>query len=61
MDLGLYAAERIQPRVVAFEEQLFKLRLFLADCFQEDEAWEEAAKQLALVPLTSSTKSRLLS
>jgi len=49
--IGLYALEKIQPRVVAFEEQVSTIRIALAKLYEEEEEWKEAAKILIAIPL----------
>ena len=52
----MFAIEQIQPRLVAFEDQMFQLRVFVADIYQDEEEWLLAAQQLQALPLESSTK-----
>jgi len=52
-DIGLYALEKIQPRVIAFEEQISTIRLDLASVYEDEEEWKEAAKILIAIPLDS--------
>jgi len=51
-----YALERIQPRVVAFEEQVSIIRVELAKLYEEQEEWKEAAKILIAIPLDSGQR-----
>jgi len=50
-DLAVYSLEKIQPRVVAFEDQVTTLRLDLAKVYESEEEWREAAKILSAIPL----------
>jgi len=52
-DIAHYALEKIQPRVVAFEQQVSQIRLALAKLYEEEEEWKEAAKVLIAIPLDS--------
>jgi COP9 signalosome complex subunit 4 len=49
-----FALEKIQPRVVAFEEQISAIRIDLAKLYEEEEEWREAAKVLIGIPLDGS-------
>jgi len=52
-EVAQYALEKIQPRVVAFEQQVSQIRLHLATLYEEEEEWKEAAKVLIAIPLDS--------
>jgi len=45
--------ERLQPRVVSYEEQVTAIREQLADVLIDEEEWNEAAKTLAGIDLDS--------
>lgn len=51
-----YALEKIQPRVVAFEEQVSVIRVDLAKLYEDEEEWKEAAKILIAIPLDSGQR-----
>jgi len=55
-DLGGQLLERIQPRVSSFEEQASTVREHLADVFEKEEDWAQAAKMLAGIPLDSGIR-----
>lgn len=55
-DIALYALERIAGRAVPFEDQVGLYRTFLADIYEREENWREAAKILSGVPLESAQK-----
>eukprot|EP01119_Soliformovum_irregulare_P005515 TRINITY_DN17270_c0_g1_i1.p1 TRINITY_DN17270_c0_g1~~TRINITY_DN17270_c0_g1_i1.p1 ORF type:complete len:389 (+),score=123.92 TRINITY_DN17270_c0_g1_i1:68-1234(+) len=55
-EIALFALEKIQPRVVAFEEQVSVIRLDLATKYEEEEDWREAARILSAIPLDSSQR-----
>ncbi|EFA84954.1 proteasome component region PCI domain-containing protein [Heterostelium album PN500] len=56
MNLSNYVLERIQDRVVAFEEQVSDIRYNLAKLYERQENWREAAKCLMAIPLDSSQR-----
>jgi len=55
-DVAHYALEKIQPRVVAFEEQVSVIRVDLARLYEEEEEWKEAAKILMAIPLDTGQR-----
>ncbi len=55
-DIGLYTLEKVQPRVVAFEEQVSTIRIQLAKIYENEENWREAAKILVAIPLDSGQR-----
>lgn len=48
------ALRAFQPRVVSFEEHVTSIRENLAEIYQDEEEWVEAAKTLAGIPLESA-------
>lgn len=52
--LAHHSLEKIQPRAVAFEEQITQIRLDLADSYQSEEEFKDAAKILMAIPLEST-------
>jgi len=54
--IGHFALEKIQPRVVAFEEQVSIIRVDLAKLYEEEEEWKEAAKILIAIPLDTGQR-----
>eukprot|EP01113_Clastostelium_recurvatum_P013710 TRINITY_DN17328_c0_g1_i1.p1 TRINITY_DN17328_c0_g1~~TRINITY_DN17328_c0_g1_i1.p1 ORF type:complete len:419 (-),score=82.18 TRINITY_DN17328_c0_g1_i1:146-1375(-) len=54
--IGHFTLEKIQPRVVAFEEQVSVVRLALADIYERQEDWREAARILIAIPLDSGQR-----
>ena len=54
---GTHVLALLQPRVVSFEEQDAMIREILADSYQEDEEFLEAAKILAGIQLESSQRT----
>ncbi|KAI0771632.1 hypothetical protein BD413DRAFT_58918 [Trametes elegans] len=47
----------VQPRIVSYEEQVNSLRFQLADIFEEEESWSEAARVLMGISLDSGQRS----
>ena len=56
VEAGQHALQALQSRVVSFEEQDALLREILADAYQEEENYEEAAKVLQGIQLESSQR-----
>jgi COP9 signalosome complex subunit 4 len=55
-EVALYALDRIAARAISFEEQVGFYRNFLADIYEREENWREAAKILCGIPLESAQK-----
>ena len=55
-EVALYALERIAARAISFEDQVGLYRTFLADIYEREENWREAAKTLCGAPLESAQK-----
>lgn len=55
-EVALYALDRIAARAISFEEQVGLYRTFLADIYEREENWREAAKILCGAPLESAQK-----
>ncbi len=55
-EVALYALDRIAARAISFEEQVGLYRTFLADIYEQEENWREAAKILCGAPLESAQK-----
>jgi len=55
-EIAQFALEKIQPRGVAFEEQISVIRVNLAKLYEEEEEWREAAKILMAIPLDTSQR-----
>ena len=57
--VGLYALEKMQPRVLSFEDQVATLRQHLALVYEKEHNWRQAASILVsnigstLCPITS--------
>ncbi|KAJ3277180.1 COP9 signalosome complex subunit 4 [Terramyces sp. JEL0728] len=55
--IWVYALEQLSSRQVPFEEQISVIREKLADIYQEDENWQEAANVLQGIPMESSSRT----
>lgn len=51
-----FALGKIQPRVISFEEQVASIRQHLADIFEREQCWKEAANVLVGIPLETGQK-----
>lgn len=51
-----FTLERIQPRVVSFEEQVAAIRQHLAQIYENEQMWREAAGVLVGIPLETGQK-----
>ncbi|KAK3234883.1 hypothetical protein CYMTET_54889 [Cymbomonas tetramitiformis] len=54
--VSVFALEKIQPRMVSFEEQVTKVRENLASVYEREEAWAKAAQVLAGIDLDSGSR-----
>lgn len=55
-EIGHYTLEKVQPRVVAFEEQVSSIRIQMASIYEDEENWREAARILVAIPLDSGQR-----
>lgn len=55
-ELSTYALDKLQPRVVSFEEQVTVIREGLASIYEKEEEWALAAKTLSAIPLDSGNR-----
>lgn len=55
-DIGHYTLDKVQTRVVAFEEQVSTIRIQLASIYEDEENWREAARILVAIPLDSGQR-----
>lgn len=51
-----YTLEKVQPRVISFEEQVATIRQHLADIYERNQVWKEAANVLVGIPLETGQK-----
>ncbi|GBN07100.1 COP9 signalosome complex subunit 4 [Araneus ventricosus] len=51
-----YTLDKVQPRVVSFEEQVASIRQHLADIYEKEQSWREAANVLVGIPLETGQK-----
>lgn len=55
-DISHYTLERVQPRVISFEEQVATIRQHLSSIYERQEQWREAANVLGLIPLETGQR-----
>lgn len=55
-DVSHFALDVIQPRVISFEEQVASIRQHLADIYERNQNWKEAANVLVGIPLETGQK-----
>ncbi|XP_039274154.1 COP9 signalosome complex subunit 4-like [Styela clava] len=51
-----FALDRIQPRVISFEEQVAQIRQHLAKVYEDEESWKDAATILVGINIESGQK-----
>ncbi|XP_074647483.1 COP9 signalosome complex subunit 4-like isoform X2 [Tubulanus polymorphus] len=51
-----YTLEKIQPRVISFEEQVASIRQHLGNIYEREQCWKEAANVLVGIPLETGQK-----
>lgn len=51
-----FALDKVQPRVISFEEQVANIRQHLAQIYEREENWHEAANVLVGIPLETGQK-----
>ncbi|XP_049802081.1 COP9 signalosome complex subunit 4 isoform X1 [Schistocerca nitens] len=51
-----YTLDKVQPRVISFEEQVAAIRQHLAEIYEREQAWREAANVLVGIPLETGQK-----
>lgn len=56
MAISHYTLERVQPRVISFEEQVATIRQHLSSIYERQEQWREAANVLGLIPLETGQR-----
>lgn len=47
---------QVQPRVISFEEQVASIRQHLADIYERESSWRDAAAVLTGIPLETGQK-----
>ncbi|CAG9788833.1 unnamed protein product [Diatraea saccharalis] len=55
-EVSHFALDVIQPRVISFEEQVASIRQHLADIYERNQNWKEAANVLVGIPLETGQK-----
>lgn len=51
-----FTLDIVQPRVISFEDQVVTIRTHLADIYEREQNWSEAAKVLVGIPLETGQK-----
>lgn len=51
-----FTLEKVQPRVISFEEQVASIRQHLAHIFEREGNWKDAANVLVGIPLETGQK-----
>ncbi|XP_053964500.1 COP9 signalosome complex subunit 4 [Anastrepha obliqua] len=51
-----FTLEKVQPRVISFEEQVAGIRQHLADIYERNQQWRDAANVLVGIPLETGQK-----
>lgn len=51
-----FTLDKVQPRVVSFEEQVASIRQHLADIYEKEQCWRDAANVLVGIPLETGQK-----
>lgn len=51
-----FTLEKVQPRVISFEEQVASIRQHLSQIYEREENWKEAANVLGQIPLETGQK-----
>ncbi|XP_077295912.1 COP9 signalosome subunit 4 [Arctopsyche grandis] len=55
-EVSHYTLDKVQPRVISFEEQVASIRQHLADIYERNHNWKEAANVLVGIPLETGQK-----
>ena len=51
-----FTLDKVQPRVISFEEQVASIRQHLAQIYEREQNWKEAANVLGGIPLETGQK-----
>lgn len=54
--IAIHLLQVIQPRVISYEEQAAEIRQALAEIYEKEENWREAAKVLVGIPLETGQR-----
>lgn len=55
-EISHFTLDKVQPRVISFEEQVSNIRQHLASIYERQENWKEAANVLVGIPLETGQK-----
>ena len=56
LQISHFTLDKIQPRVISFEEQVALIRQHLASVYEKERKWKEAANVLCGIPLETAQK-----
>lgn len=54
--ISIYTLDKVQPRVISFEEQVATIRQHLASIYEREERWKDAASVLSHIPLETGQR-----
>lgn len=55
-EISHFTLDKVQPRVISFEEQVSNIRQHLAQIYERQEDWKKAANVLVGIPLETGQK-----
>lgn len=55
-NISHFTLDKVQPRVISFEEQVANIRQHLSQIYEHEENWREAANVLVGIPLETGQK-----
>lgn len=55
-NISHFVLDKVQPRVISFEEQVANIRQHLSQIYEHEENWHEAANVLVGIPLETGQK-----
>ncbi|XP_077999100.1 COP9 signalosome complex subunit 4-like [Glandiceps talaboti] len=55
-EVSHYTLDKVQPRVISFEEQVASVRQHLAEIYEREQRWRDAANVLVGIPLETGQK-----
>lgn len=54
--ISIYTLDKVQPRVISFEEQVATIRQHLASIYEREERWKDAASVLSQIPMETGQR-----
>lgn len=55
-EVAHYTLDKVQPRVISFEEQVSMIRQHLGNIYENEQKWRDAANVLVGIPLETGQK-----